>query len=1494
MDIAALGFSIDSSQAATAGERLEKLGTAAGSAARQGQQFTLSARDLQTALTSLANQVQQNNAAFQQTSSMLDAMLSKLDQTRAKINDSTSAFQEFSKVQAQVDALGRTFGVTSVALEQYEAAARKLNMSADQTATSLQRITSALENQTSVGRQIRQTMLEYGVSLQGLGVADAAKVLEQFTDKMRGFQDTAGRYRGVQSVLGPVTPDVYARMETPAYEPMFARAERERALSFSQRTAEVSREAAVRGQQNATAAARFEDLSGSYNSSSLSQAERARITREMTGNPDLRMIGPGMRNYSVATNPSGSQESETGIMEWLAKNPNDPAARGARTWGKMGSDLLNATGIPAMNSYYASGGYGADQALRGQQFTEDQRTAPGWWSRNITARNQRFVGSIADAFTGINVPDMPTEGWFGRRANDLRAVGRGAQELVGFQPGRLNDRTRDARPRTADEEQNDLLGDAQAIGSNGDSLPGMRAQLGSRAISMTGAAGNDLRDRYRRTYGDTQGDQRFNAARYETEQMIPALRQVGGREMVPLLGQQWSASQPYQQRGESAALAAFGRTQGISNPEWLWQTSVPGGTSAAQMLSGRLGGPGTLNPEQIEAFRRQQATSLVTTELEERGQTRQSRIDQNAIRGAIGSGTGAVAEETAEISARNAALATSKSIEEASIRGYEARLRLIDATTTAMARETQATREQNDAAERKQKAIEAAGFDPVARATAAGNADIAEAQLQAQRRAGGATYTDPGADMRRAAGISAASQGGAIVASTQQELALQQRMLSVAGERLGVQEKMTRAIEVEKSFEQAMGEARRAGPDRVAEIQRQIDETKRLREEIASVNREAGLFKLGADANQSADWKRYLLTMPPEQRREAEMNRPAWEAQRNYGPDGAAGAPPGATPRSGPGFSSPTPEQMAQPMANITSPAGANFTVAAAYAQKFDQLLRELHEAGYPVTSGGGLNVRNIAGTNQPSWHGAGMALDANPAENPRAPNLVTNLPPQTAEIAARLGIGWGGNWRTNPDPMHFSFGPNEGSTGAAALAAGNSRDLAATQDTSIQQRAEAARQSEIAEQNLIRARQSGNQVTIRAAEAAAELARRQVEMGRLDPGQQAAVTRTFNSEANTALLARLSPQFSQAQEAIARSRLAGAAYASGGLTEGAFASQSAGLRVELDQAQQLRANPQLRAEEAKQVDLLIAKIKELLGLRRQEFDAARSTATQQELATNKNSMELMQADINAGGLSWGLGRDRIMTEARITQRIAQNPQDNANGLNEQYAAQQRQMLAMKAQLEDVNAMRTAFQGFGDAAASAFSAATTGGQKFGTVMATLTQNLAQIAAKQFIFRPIMSMFGSMFDGLLGGGGGGSANISSSISANGSAMGNVFADRSIVPFANGGVIDRPTFFPMANGGTGLAGEAGAEEGILPLKRLPNGNLGVMAAGAGNQGGGHTFTMNAPITIQGGAAGEGGMKPEALAQLQRQMREATEGMFNVMVDKAMRPGGRLANV
>jgi chromosome segregation ATPase len=89
------------------------------------------------------------------------------------------------------------------------------------------------------------------------------------------------------------------------------------------------------------------------------------------------------------------------------------------------------------------------------------------------------------------------------------------------------------------------------------------------------------------------------------------------------------------------------------------------------------------------------------------------------------------------------------------------------------------------------------------------------------------------------------------------------------------------------------------------------------------------------------------------------------------------------------------------------------------------------------------------------------------------------------------------------------------------------------------------------------------------------------------------------------------------------------------------------------------------------------------------------------------------------------------------------------------------------------------------------------------------------------------LFAGFFGGGAGGGGGASA---AAVPGPHLAKGGVLEGGRLTAFGRGGVVDRPTLFPMANGNVGLLGEAG-QEGAFPLTRMANGDLGVQAAGVG---------------------------------------------------------------
>jgi phage-related minor tail protein len=135
--------------------------------------------------------------------------------------------------------------------------------------------------------------------------------------------------------------------------------------------------------------------------------------------------------------------------------------------------------------------------------------------------------------------------------------------------------------------------------------------------------------------------------------------------------------------------------------------------------------------------------------------------------------------------------------------------------------------------------------------------------------------------------------------------------------------------------------------------------------------------------------------------------------------------------------------------------------------------------------------------------------------------------------------------------------------------------------------------------------------------------------------------------------------------------------------------------------------------------------------------------------------------------------------------------------------------------------------GFARAMTGAFASSVVGGKQFDDVLKSLTLRLSNMAVK-LAFKPLESalagglqkLMSGLLDGVTG-------------TTQKQALG------GIKPFAAGGVIGTPSYFPLLGGGLGLAGEAGPEA-ILPLSRGPDGRLGVASQGGG------AATINVQIT------------------------------------------------
>ncbi|WP_442039777.1 phage tail tape measure protein [Microvirga sp. 2MCAF35] len=164
-----------------------------------------------------------------------------------------------------------------------------------------------------------------------------------------------------------------------------------------------------------------------------------------------------------------------------------------------------------------------------------------------------------------------------------------------------------------------------------------------------------------------------------------------------------------------------------------------------------------------------------------------------------------------------------------------------------------------------------------------------------------------------------------------------------------------------------------------------------------------------------------------------------------------------------------------------------------------------------------------------------------------------------------------------------------------------------------------------------------------------------------------------------------------------------------------------------------------------------------------------------------------------------------------------------------------------------LNTLISLSEKFGDSLSNAFAKNIAEGKKFDNVIKSVRQSIVetglrlalaplQLALSQSVKGMMAgSMQGSLpLDGgdLLGGLVKGLGSIVGSLFGGGGsafAKGGAFSRGMVMPFAQGGVIGAPTYFPLGRG-LGLMGEQGAEA-VMPLARGPDGRLGVRGGGGG---------------------------------------------------------------
>ena len=136
---------------------------------------------------------------------------------------------------------------------------------------------------------------------------------------------------------------------------------------------------------------------------------------------------------------------------------------------------------------------------------------------------------------------------------------------------------------------------------------------------------------------------------------------------------------------------------------------------------------------------------------------------------------------------------------------------------------------------------------------------------------------------------------------------------------------------------------------------------------------------------------------------------------------------------------------------------------------------------------------------------------------------------------------------------------------------------------------------------------------------------------------------------------------------------------------------------------------------------------------------------------------------------------------------------------------------------ESTGKLSTSANAFAKAITSAFAQGMTGAKSFDSVLKSLALRLSNLSVSMAL-KPLTSAIGSNLNSLF--------TTVNNATGNG-AINLGLSGSTAQPFASGGVIGTPSYFPLG-GGVGVAGEAGPEA-IMPLRRAADGRLGVAASG-----------------------------------------------------------------
>ncbi|RVT96246.1 hypothetical protein EOD42_14130 [Rhodovarius crocodyli] len=404
-DIAALAFAIDSSQAVTATQELDKLTRGAGSTQAAFRQMAETSNDSSKALRDLASQAHLTDSMLRQAGTGLDALINRIQTLSREVGTFRTTTTELTTALGQLRAAGDLFGTTASGIDEFVRASRQIGLNSYETVSSLQRITQALEGTSVAGERARRVLREYGVNVDGRSPDDGAAVLREFVQAMRGRRADGLRNDEVFAVLGPQSISSLAALNNDAYVTSEQRARRAQEGVISPLTLRVrgsisERDATLRNQ-----IAEREDLERNYG--------------DFWEDAVPNWLGGGAERPSVLRQRRASGQTSNGDAFRMEVQPDGTVRWRQGSWGQAfrgavrnqlglgsqvrGPDQLNEE----MEAYRNSDLYGAAQSdilLRFQQEDEARRDT-GWLNRNFNfGAEGRYYWNRFQAYRGQYAP----------------------------------------------------------------------------------------------------------------------------------------------------------------------------------------------------------------------------------------------------------------------------------------------------------------------------------------------------------------------------------------------------------------------------------------------------------------------------------------------------------------------------------------------------------------------------------------------------------------------------------------------------------------------------------------------------------------------------------------------------------------------------------------------------------------------------------------------------------------------------------------------------------------------------------------------------------------------------------------------------------------------------------------------------------------------------------------------------------------------------------